>query len=226
MRDWGVGLVDGVGRVDGGANQEGVCGPASRVGQMYPTVGPASREPHYLSMPREELPAIARYPMHVVLDNLRSAFNVGSIFRTADAGAIDHMYLCGMTSYPPNKKLEKTALGALDYVPWSHHADTRGALAQLRRRGITCVAIEAVAGAPAHSAFNWPRPVAIVFGNEVTGIGSGVLEMCDATVQIPMRGYKNTINVATAFGVVMYEILRQWGSKGDSICGPDPSEAD
>ena len=171
------------------------------------------REPHYSRTPREALPAIARNPIHVVLDNLRSAFNVGSIFRTADAGAVTHMHLCGMTSYPPNRKLEKTALGALDYVPWTHRADTREAIFELRSEGIACVAIEAVEGAELHTTFPWPRPVAIVFGNEVTGIAPDILSLCDATVRIPMRGYKNTINVATAFGVVMYEIVRQWESQ-------------
>ncbi|NUM52560.1 MAG: RNA methyltransferase [Candidatus Hydrogenedentes bacterium] len=156
------------------------------------------------------MPAISRNPIHVVLDNLRSAFNVGSIFRTADAGAVAHMHLCGMTSYPPNRKLEKTALGALDYVPWTHHADTGSAIAKLREEGIACVAIETVDGAVGHTAFAWPRPVAIVFGNEVTGIAPETVALCDAVVHIPMRGHKNTINVATAFGVVMYEILRQW----------------
>ena len=188
--------------------------------QSYPIIGPVSREPHYARMPREALPAIARAPVHVVLDNLRSAFNVGSIFRTADAGAVAHLHLCGMTSYPPNTKLEKTAVGALDYVRWSRHAERRGAIAQLRSGGILCVAIEAVHGAPGHTTYVWPKPVAVVFGNEVTGIDSEVVALCDATVQIPMRGFKNTINVATAFGVVMYEILRQWEQAGTGNCTP------
>ncbi|MBM3288752.1 MAG: RNA methyltransferase [Candidatus Hydrogenedentes bacterium] len=183
----------------------------------YPAIAPAAREPHYQRVPRERLPSMARNPIHVVLDNLRSAFNVGSIFRTADAGAVAHVHLCGMTSYPPNKKLEKTALGALDYVPWTHHSDTRAALERLRGEGVESVAIEAIDGAPAHTAFDWPRPVAIVFGNEVTGIGADVLGLCGATVQIPMRGFKNTINVATAFGVVMYEVLRQWDAADAKI---------
>ena len=176
----------------------------------YPIIDVAAREPHYRSVPLPELPILARNPLHVVLDNLRSAFNVGSIFRTADAGAVAHIHLCGMTPYPPNKKLEKTALGALDYVPWTHHADARAAIVQLHAADVPCVAVEAVPGAAAHTAFPWPRPAAMVFGNEVTGIAPEVLDLCDATVQIPMRGYKNTINVATAFGVAMYEVLRQW----------------
>lgn len=178
--------------------------------ESYPRIETVLREPHYRKVQREDLPPVARNPVFVVLDNLRSAFNVGSIFRTADAGAVAHIYLCGMTAYPPNKKLEKTALGALDYVPWSHHADTRSAIAGLRERGTPCVAVEAITGATSHTLFEWPRPVAIVFGNEVTGVHPEIVSMCASTVRIPMRGYKNTINVATAFGVVLYEILRQW----------------
>jgi len=182
----------------------------------YPTVGASVREPHYLQIPHAELPALPRNPIHVVLDNLRSAFNVGSIFRTADAGAVAHMHLCGMTSYPPNKKLEKTALGAHDYVPWTHHSETRVALEALRGNGVTCIAVEALDDASTHTEFQWPAPVAIVFGNEVTGISADLLRLCDATVRIPMCGFKNTINVATAYGVIQYEILRQWGAANTS----------
>lgn len=177
---------------------------------MYESIDPSVREPHYLRVPTHDLPQIRRYPVHIVLDNLRSAFNVGSIFRTADAGAAMHMHLCGMTAYPPNKKLEKTALGALDYLPWTHHATTLDAIARLRAGNVTCVAVEAIDSAVPHTEFAWPQPVAIIFGNEVTGIGSDVLAQCDYTIKIPMQGYKNTINVATAFGIVLFEILRQW----------------
>ena len=192
----------------------------------YPIIGAATREPHYLQVPSTELPVLPRNPIHVVLDNLRSAFNVGSIFRTADAGAVAHMYLCGMTSYPPNKKLEKTALGAHDYVPWTQHKTTREAIEALNADGITCIAIEAIEGAASHIEFSWPRPVAIVFGNEVTGIAPETLGLCEATVQIPMHGYKNTINVATAYGVIQYEILRQWNAVLATSCGAAPSVLD
>lgn len=192
----------------------------------YPLVGAATREPHYLQVPRAELPALPRNPIHVVLDNLRSAFNVGSIFRTADAGAVAHMHLCGMTSYPPNKKLEKTALGALDYVPWTHHRNTHAAIELLKANGIACIAIEAIEGASSHIAFSWPRPVAIVFGNEVTGIAPESMSLCDATVQIPMHGYKNTINVATAYGIIQYEILRQWATVPANNCASASSGLD
>jgi 23S rRNA (guanosine2251-2'-O)-methyltransferase len=167
-------------------------------------------EPHYRMVLPEELPPVRRAPVHVVLDNLRSAYNVGSIFRTADAGAAAHMHLCGMCAHPPNKKLAKTALGAFDYVPWTYYERTAEAIDRLKAEGVTCVAVEVTEDAGPHTAFNWPQPSAIVFGNEVTGVNPEILAMCDATVWIPMKGHKNTINVATAFGVVLFEILRRW----------------
>ncbi len=167
-------------------------------------------EPHYRMIPPEDLPPVARNPIHIVLDNIRSAFNVGSIFRTADAGAVAHLHLCGMTAFPPNRKLAKTALGAVDYVPWTHRKDTAETLDWLKTEGIPCIAVETAPGAVAHTEMAWPQPVAIVFGNEVTGIGPEILGCCANVVQIPMGGYKNTINVATAFGIVLFEVLRQW----------------
>ena len=167
-------------------------------------------EPHYRMVPPGELPALPRNAVHVVLDNLRSAFNVGSIFRTADAGRVEHLDLCGMTAHPPNVKLQKTALGAFDYVPWSYYETTETAVERLRSQGIPLVAVEVTDHAVGHTAFPWPNPVAIVFGHEVDGIQRAVLQECDHMVCIPMHGHKNSINVATAFGVILYEILRQW----------------
>ena len=172
-------------------------------------------EPHYANIPIEQVEPLERNPVHIVLDNLRSAFNVGSIFRTSDAGAAAHIHLCGLTAYPPHVKLEKTALGALEYVPWTYHSTVDHALERLRAEGIPIVAIEVAESAVSHVAYPWPKPVAMVMGNEVTGILPETLAKCDAVVQIPMHGYKNTINVATAFGVVLYEILRQWGALKD-----------
>lgn len=169
-------------------------------------------EPHYAKVPLESLPPLERRPVHAVLDNLRSAYNVGSIFRTSDAGAVAHLHLCGMSAHPPHRKIEKTSLGAFAYVPWTYYERTGNALEGLRGMGIPILAVEVAAGAVSHVAFDWPKPVAVVFGNEVTGINAKTLALCDGVVQIPMQGRKNSINVATAFGVVLFEILRQWGA--------------
>ena len=173
----------------------------------------SEREPHYANVPRDQLPLIERRPVHVVLDNLRSAYNVGSIFRTSDAGAVAHIHLCGMSAHPPHRKIEKTSLGAFEYVPWTYYERTADALDGLRLQGIPTVAIEVTEAAVPHVAFKFPKPVAIVFGNEVTGINEKVLSRCDFAVCIPMCGYKNSINVATAFGVILYEVLRQWDAQ-------------
>lgn len=164
-------------------------------------------EPYYAQLSDESRAPFPRRPIHVVLDNLRSAFNVGSIFRTADAGAVEHIHLCGMTAHPPHKKLEKTALGAFDYVPWTYHPRTKDAIRDLQSRNVPCVAVEVTPEATPLPEMHWPQPVAIVFGNEVSGITGDILTRCNAVVQIPMHGYKNTINVATAFGIVLYDIL-------------------
>jgi len=168
-------------------------------------------EPHYAQTPIEERAPILRNPVHVVLDNLRSAYNVGSIFRTSDACAVEHIHLCGMSAHPPHKKIEKTALGAFEYVPWTYYEKTSLAFDALRDQNIPIVAIEVAPSAVPHVAYPWTQPVAVVFGNEVTGINEKTLAKCDAVVSIPMRGYKNSMNVATSIGVILYEILRQWG---------------
>jgi len=169
-------------------------------------------EPHYRMVPRERLVLPPRNPIYVVLDNIRSAYNTGSMFRTSDGGAVSHIYLCGMTAHPPNTKLAKTALGAFDYVPWSYHSRTEEAIQELRKAGIPIVAVETTPTAVSLYEYPWEKPAAIVFGNEVTGIAPEIWQQCDGCVRIPMKGFKNSMNVATAFGIVLYEILRCWGT--------------
>ena len=173
------------------------------------------RESHFNNIPSGELPQKPRSPIHVVLDNIRSAFNVGSIFRTSDGGAIEHLHLCGMTACPPHDRLARTALGATDYVEWSYHKHTIDAVRELKAQGIPVVAVEVTDDAVAHFDYVWPRPVGLVVGHEVRSVSDEVLAACDATVSIPMYGYKNTMNVATAYGVVLFEILRQWRAIDD-----------
>jgi len=153
----------------------------------------------------------SRAPLHVMLDNLRSAYNVGSIFRTADACRAAHLWLCGMTAHPPHPKLEKTALGAEHAVRWSYFERNRDCVARLKELGLPIVALEVLPGAVPFQAFAWPRPVALVVGNEDHGVHERVLRQCDAVVSIPMLGIKNSLNVATAFGIAAYGILYQWG---------------
>ena len=156
----------------------------------------------------------ARRPIHVVLDNVRSAFNVGSIFRTSDAAGIAHLHLCGWTAWPPHPKIEKTSLGSHEWVPWSRYERTEQAIADLKARGIPIVGLETCERAVSLSGFAWPYPVAVVFGHEIVGIMEEIERACDQLVRIPMVGHKNSINVASAFAVVAYDILRTWQESG------------
>jgi len=153
---------------------------------------------------------IAALPVTILLDNVRSLYNVGSFFRTADAAGIERLYLCGITGTPPHRALAKTALGAEQTVPWEHTWDAAALVATLRERSFEVAAIET--DLHAVDLYDWqPRfPVCVVFGNEVDGIQAAVSARCDTHVRIPMLGMKHSLNVATAGGVVAYELLRKY----------------
>jgi len=151
-----------------------------------------------------------RLPAVVLLDNVRSMYNVGSFFRVADGVGLEKLCLCGITAHPPKKAISKTALGAEEVVPWEHDWDALKMAESFRRRGYELAAVET----HEHSVdlFEWqPRfPVCVAFGNEVDGLRPELLNMADSHVRIPMLGQKTSLNVATAAGVVLYELLRKF----------------
>lgn len=147
--------------------------------------------------------------LHIVLDNIRSAYNVGSFFRTADATGCAKLYLCGMTSYPPNPRIDKTALGAVESVPWEYFKTTTDAIKKLKSAGIPVFSVEIASGSVNYKDIEYPNPVALVFGHEVNGVGQPVLSLSDKIVQIPMNGIKNSLNVATVAGIMMFEAIRK-----------------
>jgi len=151
-----------------------------------------------------------RLPVSILLDNVRSMYNVGAFFRTADGAGIERLLLSGITARPPKNAIAKTALGAEDRVPWNSVNDLSAALADLRSQGYEIAAIET--STRAVDLFNWrPRfPVCVLFGHEVDGLSADVLAACDAHVRIPMLGLKHSLNVASAGAVVMYELLRKY----------------
>jgi 23S rRNA (guanosine2251-2'-O)-methyltransferase len=153
---------------------------------------------------------IERLPVTVLLENLRSAYNVGSFFRTADAVRVDKLALCGITSAPPHNGVLKTALGAENTVRWEHAEDAVPAALAERARGCELAVIET--SIRSVDLFDWvPRfPVCLVFGNEKDGVSQPLLDLCDTHVRIPMLGFKHSLNVATAGGVVLYELLRKY----------------
>ncbi len=147
--------------------------------------------------------------IHIVLDNIRSAFNVGSIFRSADgAGSVEKILLCGITANVDNPKLEKTALGALETVNSEHYESTLDAIEELKDRNIPIYGIELTNGAENFQKVEYPERVAIVLGHEKRGIQDNILEMCDKKIMVPMRGLKESLNVANCASIVLYEITR------------------
>jgi tRNA G18 (ribose-2'-O)-methylase SpoU len=153
--------------------------------------------------------SIQRLPVVFVLEHVRSLYNVGAFFRTADAVSLEALWLVGITARPTDPRMAKTALGAESVVPWEHWPETAPALETLRARGFELAALDTVA--PAVDLFDWqPRfPVGVVFGHEVEGVAAETVARADIRVRIPMLGRKHSLNVATAGGVVAYELLRK-----------------
>ncbi len=153
---------------------------------------------------------IDRLPVAVLLDDVRSLYNVGAFFRTADAAAVERLYLCGITGRPPKKPISKTALGAEETVAWEHSWGADAVARGLRERGYGIAAVET--SLRAVDLYDWKPafPVCVIFGNEVEGIRPELAALCDTHVRIPMLGLKHSLNVATAGGVVIYELLRKY----------------
>jgi len=147
--------------------------------------------------------------LEALLDNIRSVFNVGSMFRTADGVGIRHMHLCGITPTPDNPKLTKTALGAQRAVGWTQYSDGLAAATLLKKRGLRLWALEG--GPRSESLFEamvhvQGPPIVLVVGNEVSGVDPGILEQCERVLNVPMQGIKRSLNVAVAFGITVYAL--------------------
>ncbi len=163
-----------------------------------------------------ELQLRPRFAITLVVDNVRSLYNIGSIFRSCDGALVDKIFLCGFTPHPPRKEISKTALGAEDSVPWEYSWSIADVLQRLKSEGKTIAALEHTDASV--SCFDLSRsifPLAIVVGNEVTGISPAALELSDMAVEIPMFGVKQSLNVAVATGVILYECVRLL------VCGCD-----
>jgi tRNA G18 (ribose-2'-O)-methylase SpoU len=149
-------------------------------------------------------------PILVLLDNIRSMHNVGSVFRTADAFLIRGIYLCGYTPQPPHRDIHKTALGATETVAWQHFPDIADAIRKLKAEGYTVLAVEQTEGSMKLTGLGrlFSGPVAVIFGNEVSGVGDAALVLCDGSVEIPQWGMKHSLNVSIAAGIVLWELVR------------------
>ena len=158
----------------------------------------------------EEFKRSEKTPIIAVLENIRSAYNVGSVFRTADAFLLEAIYITGYTCTPPHKEIKKTALGAEDTVEWKHFENAAEAIVALKEKGFKVYAVEQVVKSIALQ--NLPlaanERVAFIFGNEVSGVELSTIAQCDGCVEIPQFGTKHSLNIATAAGVVLWEVVR------------------
>jgi 23S rRNA (guanosine2251-2'-O)-methyltransferase len=156
-----------------------------------------------------EFKAQDKLPVTVVLDNVRSMHNIGSIFRTADGFAVEQIYLCGITAHPPHREIEKTALGATQSISWTYFTDTNEAIAQLRNNGYRIIAIEQAENSTMLHAFT---PVAnekyaLIFGNEVNGVADDIMEKIDTCIEIPQFGTKHSFNIVVSAGIVLWDFF-------------------
>ncbi|HQL44404.1 MAG TPA: RNA methyltransferase [Spirochaetota bacterium] len=162
---------------------------------------------------KNELFRLQRFPVVTILENIRSLYNVGSMFRTADAARIAYMYLCGYTPYPPRKEIEKTALGSTESVPWEHSTKPQQVIKMLKNQGFVIAALEHTTTSVAYTTYTYSYPLCIVVGNEVHGVSDDVLAMCDTAIEIPMFGIKHSLNVAVAYGIVVYHAVMEYQMK-------------
>ncbi len=156
---------------------------------------------------KERFKMAEKLPVCIVLDNIRSAHNVGSIFRTADAFRIESIYLTGICATPPQKDVMKTALGATETVQWKYFLSTVDALTDLKEKGFSIVAVEQVKQSEALQAYMPSGKTAFVFGNEVSGVSADALEQCDQCIEIPQFGSKHSFNVAITAGMVLWDVF-------------------
>ena len=159
----------------------------------------------------EEFKQSDKIPIVVVLENIRSAYNVGSVFRTADAFLLKTIYICGYTAHPPHKEIKKTALGADETMSWKYFKNIREAVDELRNDGYKIFAVEQAEGSYKLQEVNFDQQekIAVIFGNEVTGVEQSTIQLTDGCIEIPQLGMKHSLNIATAAGVVVWELVRE-----------------
>jgi tRNA G18 (ribose-2'-O)-methylase SpoU len=157
----------------------------------------------------DEIPARPRLPLYAMVDNVRSLYNVGSIFRSSDGALITKLFLAGFTPHPPRKEIDKTALGATKTVPWEYHKDPMEILEWLRKSKIKICVLELTnESKPYYELKKENFPLCVVVGNEITGVSKEIIQEADMAIEIPMFGNKQSLNVAVAYGIVVYDCVR------------------
>lgn len=160
----------------------------------------------------EEFKNKEKYPVEIILDNIRSAHNVGSVFRTSDAFAISHVYLCGITARPPHKEIHKTAIGATESVEWTYHENIEELVKSLKSESKSMIGVEQTSTSSSLMDFNFSglkKPIVLVFGNEVQGLSERILPLLDMALEIPQYGTKHSFNISVCAGIVLWECIRQ-----------------
>ncbi len=157
----------------------------------------------------DEFKQAKKTPIIVILDDIRSLHNIGSVFRTGDAFLIEKIYLCGITATPPNKEINKTALGATDTVAWEYQKDVSQVISDLKSQDIDVFAIEQVEGAIYLDNFKVEnnKKYALVFGNEVFGVNQEAVKLCDGAIEIPQLGTKHSLNISVSTGIVIWDLF-------------------
>jgi len=150
-------------------------------------------------------------PLTIILDDIRSLNNIGSVFRTSDAFLIEKIYLCGITAIPPNKEINKTALGATETVDWEYQKDVLEVIKNLKKEQVSVFAIEQVQSAILLQNFHVEenKKYALIFGNEVFGVNQKAIEICDGTIEIPQLGTKHSLNISVSAGIVIWDLFRK-----------------
>lgn len=158
--------------------------------------------------PEEAIKSV-RHPVTLILDNIRSAYNVGSIFRTADSALAEKVILCGYTPAPPQKEVLKTALGATESVAWQYYENITDAINEQKKEGKTILALEIAEDSRQYTDIKIEDyPIAIVLGNEISGVCDEALQLCDDAIEIPMFGVKHSLNVGVSTGIALFEAIR------------------
>lgn len=156
----------------------------------------------------DELSQQERFPIYCLVENVRSLYNVGSIFRTSDAVRLNKLYLTGYTGYPPRREIDKTALGSTESVPWEYFKQTNAAIKELKKSDVKLIALEHTSESVPYNEFEYDFPLCLMLGNEVDGLSAETIAQADFSVDIPMFGLKQSLNVSVAYGVVIYHILQ------------------
>ena len=157
----------------------------------------------------DTIPQVKKLPVYVLLNSIRSSYNVGSIFRTSDGVMIEKLFLCGYTPHPPKKEVLKTALGSQDSVQWEYVKDPKEVVISLKEKGVKICALELTSSSkPYYNISKNDFPICLIVGNEISGVSQGLLDLCDYSIEIPQFGIKQSLNVAVAYGIAVFDLRR------------------